>query len=133
MTSDIPADEITGPWWEATRSRRFVIQRCRACRHWQHYPRALCLRCGGTDLAFDDASGRGVLDTWTEVRRTIRPELPAPYIVARVQLTEGPVLLTHLIGAGIANAVIGREVSIDWKPLPDGRNLPVFRLAERTA
>lgn len=125
---DIPADEVTQPWWDATTEQRLVLQRCRACGHWQHYPRALCLRCGSADLGFDPASGRGVIDTYTEVMRSAHPGLTAPYVVARVRLAEGPVLLTQLIDLDATSDLIGRAVSVAWRPRPGGRNLPVFRL-----
>lgn len=141
MTAELPLpgeDEVTAPWWAATRQRRLVIQHCGGCGRWQHYPRALCIRCGAASPPFEAASGRGVVDTWTEVRRAIRPDVPAPYLVARVRLDEGPVLLTRLLDvpAGTVLAgpggLIGRAVTVDWLPLPDGRNLPAFRLTERS-
>jgi uncharacterized OB-fold protein len=124
-------DEVSQPWWDATRERRLVIQRCQDCRRWQHYPRALCTGCGGLTLTFEPARGHGVVDTCTTVLRPARPGLPAPYVLARVRLAEGPLLLTQLIEAGQdAAGLIGRSVTVDWAPLPDGRNLPVFRLSE---
>ena len=129
MTVPAGPDEVSQPWWDATRKRRLVIQRCQDCGHWQHYPRALCTGCGGMALTFEPVSGRGVVDTCTTVLRTVPPDLPAPYVVARVRLAEGPLLLTHLIDVGQdAAGLIGRSVAVDWAPLPDGRNLPVFRL-----
>ncbi len=136
MTSEypeIPVDEVSQPWWDATRDQRLVIQRCQACGLWQHYPRALCTRCGGTSLGFEAASGEGVVDTYTEVMRSIRPDLPARYLVARVRLAEGPVLLTRLIDTPGTEGLIGRDVSVAWLPLPDGRYLPVFRPSERSS
>lgn len=138
----IPVDEVTRPWWDATRERQLVIQRCCDCRGWQHYPRALCICCGGTSLCFEQASGHGVVDTWTEVRRTIHPDLPAPYLVARVRLAEGPVLLTRLVEIPVPGearqaedqaSLIGQAVTVAWLPLPDGRHLPVFRPSERSS
>lgn len=120
-------DEVTAPWWEATRRRELVLQRCDRCGHWQHYPRALCTACGGTALHFEPASGRGHVDTWTEVMRSPDPAREAPYVVARVRLAEGPVLLTNLVGAATDEDLIDCPVTVDWAPLPDGRNLPVFR------
>lgn len=130
----IPVDEITQEWWDATRQQRLVIQHCGDCGHWQHYPRALCTGCGGTRLAFDDVSGAGEVDTWTEVMRGIRPGLPAPYIVARVRLAEGPVLLTRLAGVSPVSDgdLIGQRVRVSWEPLPDRRHLPVFGPDERS-
>ncbi|HVB46712.1 MAG TPA: zinc ribbon domain-containing protein [Streptosporangiaceae bacterium] len=128
--NDVPVDEVSKPWWDATVEKRFVIQRCRACGHWQHYPRALCTGCGSTDLRFDEVSGSGVVDTYTQVMRAVRADSPPPYVVARVRLAEGPVLLTRLIDLDATEDLIDRAVRLAWLPLPDGRNLPVFRLHE---
>ena len=125
------ADEVTAEWWEATRQRQFVLQRCARCENWQHYPRALCIACGATELRFERASGRGRVDTWTEVMRSPDPARQAPYFVARVRLDEGPVLLTNLVAVTSGEDLIDCPVTVDWAPLPDGRNLPVFRPTAR--
>lgn len=124
---DPPVDESTAPWWAATRDRRLVAQHCSACGHWQHYPRPVCLRCGGPQPGFETVSGRGVVDTWTTVHRS--PDgREVPYAVARVRLDEGPVLLSVLVDAAGRDDLIDAPVGVDWFPLPDGRHLPVFRL-----
>jgi hypothetical protein len=110
-------------WWEATRDRRPVLQHCTACRRFQHFPRAICIGCGGDMLEFRDATGRGVVDSFTTVLRA-----DEPYTVARVRLAEGPIRLTHL--EGIANPVCDQPVRVAWRPLPSGRHLPVFRSAD---
>ena len=125
---DPPVDEISAPWWEATRSHRLVAQHCAGCGRWQHYPRALCTGCGAADPPFQDVAGTGVVDTWTEVQRAPDAGRTVPYVIARVRLTEGPVLLTVLPGAQGLDGLIDRPVTVDWFPLADGRNLPVFRL-----
>ena len=122
--TEIPVDEVTGPWWEAIRERRLTVQRCRECGHRQHYPRALCTGCGGDDLDLVDVSGRGTVDSFTVVHRA--PGLTTPYVVARVRLAEGPVMLTNLVGADPDDWACDAPVHVDWRPLPDGRHLPVF-------
>ncbi|GAA0949504.1 Zn-ribbon domain-containing OB-fold protein [Actinocorallia libanotica] len=128
---DIPVDEVTGPWWEATRERRLTVQKCRGCGRLQHYPRALCTGCGGTDLDFTDVSGRGTVDSFTVVHRAPRPGVEAPYVVARVRLAEGPLLLTNLVDAEPGSWRCDAPVEVAWRALPDGRNLPVFTLANQ--
>lgn len=123
----IPVDEVTAPWWEATRQGRFVVQRCVSCRHWQHYPRALCTRCGAIELEFAEVSGLGTVDVATEVRRGPRPDLEVPYVIARVRLAEGPLVLTRLVHTDETTRQTGQRVVVAWEPLPDGRQLPVFR------
>ncbi|GAA3203230.1 Zn-ribbon domain-containing OB-fold protein [Actinocorallia longicatena] len=116
-------DEITAPWWEATRRRVLTVQRCLECGRLQHYPRALCTGCGGDALDLVEVSGRGTVDSFTVVHRSPAGE-STPYTVARVRLEEGPILLTRLTGDG--PWACDQPVRLSWTPLPDGLNLPVF-------
>jgi hypothetical protein len=120
-----PVDAVTQGWWDATRERRLVVQRCDACGHLQHYPRALCTACGGTTLGWQDVIGSGAIDSFTVVHRGL-PGYDAPYVVARVRLTEGPVLLTNLVGAPADAWSCDQPVRVAWQPLSDGRHLPLF-------
>ncbi|TIC88068.1 hypothetical protein E8D34_07200 [Nocardioides sp. GY 10113] len=125
-----PADEVTAGWWRATGEHRLTVQTC-GCGHTQHPPRALCTGCGATDLlTLAPTEGTGVVDSFTVVHRAPRPDLPTPYVVARVRLAEGPILLTRLEGAGVGKEPdswrIGDPVSVAWHDLDDGRALPYF-------
>ncbi|BCY12845.1 hypothetical protein L3i22_079330 [Actinoplanes sp. L3-i22] len=69
-----------------------VVQQCRRCRRLQHPARPICLTCGDAELLADTVtSGNGHVDSFTVVHRA-----ETPYIVARVRLVEGPVVLGHL-------------------------------------
>ncbi|GAA2211643.1 Zn-ribbon domain-containing OB-fold protein [Nonomuraea monospora] len=119
------SDEITAPWWAAAREGRLLLQRCTECGHLQHYPRALCTSCGGGELGWRESAGFGVVDSFTEVHRAASPGMAVPYVVARVRLDEGPVLLTNLVGEG--PWCCDQRVRVAWRDLPeDGRRLPVF-------
>ena len=37
-------NETTRPYWDAAREGRLLLERCRACATWIHYPRAWCVR-----------------------------------------------------------------------------------------
>ncbi|MGH8961634.1 MAG: Zn-ribbon domain-containing OB-fold protein [Jatrophihabitantaceae bacterium] len=129
-----PVDELTAPWWDATRARRLVLQHCTTCQAVQHYPRRLCTGCGAIDgLDWISAAGAGTVDTFTVVHRAPAPEIAVPFVLARVRLAEGPVLLTHLVDVVGDEALFGAAVQVDWCPLTDGRNLPVFRITEPRA
>jgi uncharacterized OB-fold protein len=124
-----PADELTAGWWDATREGRLTVQVCGACAGAQHPPRAVCISCGRTDdLPLRDATGRGVVDSFTVVHQAPVKDLEVPYVIARVRLDEGPILLTRLEGRADPDSwQIDDRVSVDWVELPDGRALPVFR------
>ncbi len=126
IPTDVPApDEVTEPFWKATRSHTMTLQRCENCLGYQHPPRAVCISCSATlGLEQVAVSGAGVVDTFTVVRRSPRPELEVPYTIARVRLAEGPVLLTRLEPTVGWN--IGDPVVVSWVDLPDGRALPIY-------
>ena len=111
-------------WWEATRRRRLLVQECRSCGGRQHYPRAVCIRCGAVDLGWTEASGGGSVYSFTHSRRSPDPDrFPPPYTIALIELDEGPRLLAALTGEGVR---CGARVQLEWRPLDDGRALPVF-------
>jgi len=93
-----------------------VLQRCRSCRGWQHYPRALCTHCGGLDLEYAEACGRGLVDTATEVHRAPSPDVEIPYVIARVRVQEGLVLLTRLVDTDPETRRGGSPVVLAWSP-----------------
>ena len=117
----------TEPWWLATRDRQLVLQRCQTCGHFQHYPRPLCLACRGTDLGFEPSAGLGTIYSFSIVHRSPDPgRWTAPYVVALVDLDEGPRLFTSIVGCDPADVRCDLQVTVGWRPLSDGRHLPVF-------
>ena len=122
-------DATTATWWDATRERRLVLQTCQSCAAVQHPPRSVCLACLSEELGWTEASGAAVVDSFTVVHRAPRPDVVAPYVLARVRLAEGPVLLTRIEDVDPTAEVPVRcdqSVSLRWAELADGRALPVF-------
>jgi uncharacterized OB-fold protein len=120
-------DAMSAPFWAAACERRLLIQRCGACGTHQFYPRPLCVTCGGLDVTWVQAKGEGTVYSMTTVRVPVTPELPPPYVVALVELDEGPRLLTNLVGEGLA---IGDHVRVQWRERSGQPPLPVFGSAD---
>ncbi|PZM97913.1 MAG: hypothetical protein DIU79_01405 [Actinobacteria bacterium] len=122
-------DEITAPWWEATKEHKLLVQTCQACGTTQHPPRGVCIGCGSTEhLGWREAAGTGVVDSFTVVHRAPRPGLEVPYVIARVRLDEGVILLSRLVDRDPEAWRIDDRVRVDWLDLADGRALPLFVL-----
>jgi len=129
-----PSDELTEPWWNATREHRFMLQHCGACDSVQHYPRHLCVGCGSSEhLSWVESHGRGVIDTFTVVHRAARPDLDVPYVVARIRLAEGPIVLSNIVDVSPDEVESGALVLLEWRDLADGRALPVFTIESEDA
>lgn len=118
-----PITPESAPFFAAAREGRFLIRRCGACgkAHW--YPRVLCPFCFG-ETAWEDASGRGTIYSYSVMRR-----VSPPYAIAYVTLAEGPTMMTNLVDCDFDAIVIGQPVSLVFKPSEDGTPVPCFRLA----
>jgi uncharacterized OB-fold protein len=94
----VPEPEAAG-YWAAARNGSLLVQRCDRCGHHQLYPRALCIACHGP-VSWVEASGRGTVYSYTVIRqnysRPFREWLP--YVVALVDLEEGPRVMTNIVG-----------------------------------
>jgi uncharacterized protein len=125
-----PSDQ-SAAFWAATAEGRFLIQRCKRCQATIFYPRVNCTSCGSTDLANEAASGQGTVFTYTIARRpTHRAFAEAgPYVIAIVELAEGPHVTTNIVDCDPADVSIGMAVEVCFAPEVDGIALPLFRPA----
>ena len=76
------------------------------------------------------ASGRSRLYTWSVVHRNAASfDARVPYVVAMVDLAEGPRLMTELVDCPAEQLCAGMELIIDFRTEDDGFVVPVFRPA----
>lgn len=113
------------PFWRAAAEGRLLIPRCDECGRAHWYPRPFCPLCRSAHLRWEAAVGTGTVYAASTLRRAA-----PPYTVALVTLDEGPTLMTNLVGPGAAKAVIGDRVAARFVATPEGRQVPVFELAE---
>lgn len=117
------------PFWDAARERRLVLQHCNRCDKPIHYPRIACPRCGGDDLSWKQASGRGTIYSYTVVRANAPSAFVAdmPYVVAVVRLAEGVQMLTNIVECAPDALGCDQPVEVTFEPLNDEFTLPKFR------
>jgi uncharacterized OB-fold protein len=116
-------DPLTAPFWAAAERRQLVIQRCAACGVYQFYPRPFCLRCGSDAVEWVPARGTGTIYAQTTVHVPVVPELTPPYVVALIELDEGPRYTANVVGGPSA---IGDRVRLAWRERAGLPPLPVF-------
>jgi uncharacterized OB-fold protein len=123
---------VSRPFWDAAREHRLSLQRCAACGRHVYYPRTLCPHCGDSDLAWTDVSGRGTVYSYTIARRaTARPFEPdVPYVIAIVELEEGPHMTTNIVGCDPDAVHIGMPVEAAFDDVTDEVTLVTFRPAQ---
>lgn len=91
----------TRPFWDAAAENRFLVQRCLSCQSAIFYPRHICPQCWSDRLAWEEASGDAILKTWSVQHRPGHPlwATIAPYTIGLVKLSEGPTLLSTIMGS----------------------------------
>jgi uncharacterized OB-fold protein len=127
-----PSPEISpelAEFWAATTQGRLLLPRCRACGEAFWYPRPACPFCHAADTAWEQASGRGRIYTYTIVRRGAGAYADAPYVLAYVELDEGPRMMTNIVDCAFDDLEIGLPVEVVFHRAGDGAALPRFRPA----
>jgi hypothetical protein len=121
-------DGESQPFWQAAREHRLAIMRCRACAKHFFYPRELCPYCHSADPEWVTASGRGKIYSFTIARRPAGPAFKAdvPYVVALVELDEGPRLMTNVVTGDVERIRIGQAVKAVFDAVTDEVTLVKF-------
>lgn len=121
-------DGVSARYWEAAAEGKLLIQRCPHCGEHQFYPRALCTTCGG-DPEWVEAAGRGTVHTFTVVRqmgmRPFRDELP--YVVAMIELDEGPRIMGNVTDCDPESVEIGTPVEVHFVRVDETTGIPYWR------
>ncbi|MCU1344672.1 MAG: hypothetical protein JWL70_938 [Acidimicrobiia bacterium] len=123
-----PVNPVSAPYWEAAARHELMLQRCGSCQRYIFFPRPTCPNCGGADLRWTPVSGRGIVHTFTVARRATHPGMAdfVPYVIALVELAEGPRLTTNLVDVDPDDVTVGLAVQVTFLDQPDGVTLPVF-------
>ena len=120
----------TLPFWEGLQQGKLMIQRCRACGPY-FYPRPFCPACFSWDVEWFQASGKGKLYSFVVNHRPPRYMGEEPFVIAVVELDEGPRMMSVLTGVEPDPAVIKCDMplQIEYAKLTDEVTLPKFRPA----
>jgi hypothetical protein len=123
-------DADSAPYWAAAREGKLLVQRCESCGHFQLYGRAVCTVCWG-EVSWVEASGRGEVATWTVIRQNYsRPFRDwIPYVVALVDLEEGPRLMTNIVGCDPDEVTMGMKVVARFEEVSEDAGIALFEPA----
>jgi len=110
------------PFWDASENGRLLLPLCADCDRFHWYPRPFCPHCYSFNIKWHEASGKGTVHTSSLMRRA-----KEPYIVAAVELEEGPIILSNIMSDDFSKAAIGARVTVGFECLNGtDRKMPVF-------
>ncbi len=127
-----PVSPTTQPYWEGAARGQLMLQQCSACGQRPFPPHTHCEQCGSADLAWQAASGKGTIYTYTISYRAPHPVFrdQCPMVIAVVELDEGPRLITNIIECDPDHVAVGMAVEAAFEKIDDSDVvLPVFRPA----
>lgn len=122
-----PAPE-SAPYWKAAAKHRFELPRCNTCGKYWFPPSRSCPHCLAADFAFAPASGRGKVYSFVTFHRVYHPAFAGevPYVVALVELEEGPRLLTNIVGIEPEAVRCEMPVKVVYDDVADNLAVPKF-------
>jgi len=124
-----PVSDLTEPFWDAAQRRELVLQQCGRCGHRPFPPRTNCPECGAGDLEWRAVAGTGTVYTFTVAHRPPHPVFAEhrPLVIAVVELTEGPRMISNVVNCDPADVAVGMYVVVTFEAV-DGSDirLPVF-------
>jgi uncharacterized protein len=118
----------TREFWAATADGRLLVKRCLDCDSLIWYPRAICPECGGLRTEWFEVTGRGSIYSYTVNHRGEGAyQGSPPFVLAYVELDEGPRIMTNIVEAGDAELAVGLPVQVVFHDTGEGAALPRFR------
>ena len=126
------ADELWQPFFDGARNGALMVQRCQACESHLAPGTARCTECWSESLAWVQASGQGTLFSYSIVHHIGHPGFrdEVPYVIAVVELEEGPRLNTNILRGDDTELKVGIPVEVVFEALSEEISIPKFRPAE---
>lgn len=125
----VPTAE-TRHYWDGCNEGELRVQQCTDCGNIQFYPRVICANCMGNNIEWISSTGMGKIVSFSIVRRAVSKayEGDVPYVVALIELDEGPVMMTNIIQCEIEEVEIGLAVTVVFEQWSAEISVPKFKL-----
>jgi len=110
----------TAEFWDGCAQGLLLLPRCDACHEYIWYPRLFCPHCSSARVTYVQASGLGTVYSFTIMRKGNGPFKEfAPYVIAYVELAEGPRMMTNIVGVAVDEVRVGLPVKVVFDPAGD--------------
>lgn len=120
-------DEDSQEFWDAAKKHKLLIQSCPKCNT-RYHNGFVCHLCGAK-TEYVEASGKGRVYTWVIFHQKYHASFEAdlPYNVAIVELEEGPLYMTNLVGVKNEEIRLNMPVQVVFDDVTEEISLPKFR------
>ncbi len=122
---------VSQPFWDAAREHRLMIQRSKRTGKHVFYPRPVSPFGPVDELEWVQASGRGIVYSFTVARRPTAPQWAddCPFVIAIVELEEGVHMTSNIVDCDPGAVHIGMPVIATFDDVTPEVTLVKFRPA----
>ena len=121
------------PYWEGLKENKLMLPKCGDCKKAFFYPRIACPHCHSRNIGWIQASGKGKLYSFEIAHRALNPnfKIEPPYILAMIELEEGPRMMSNLINIDPDPAKVKCDMPVEvvFEKQTDDVTLPLFQPA----
>jgi uncharacterized OB-fold protein len=123
-----PGTELTEPFWAGGLSGELRLQQCANCGHIRYPISTICPVCWSADCDWTSLSGRGTVQSHIVFERAYHEAWAGqvPYVVALIELDEGPVLVSNVVGVQPSAVRVGQPVTVTFARRSAAAALPQF-------
>jgi uncharacterized OB-fold protein len=120
------------PFWEGASAKKLMLPRCNSCGRFWFPPSQRCRHCLSDDFTWWESAGQGRIYSFVVYHRVYHPafENDVPYVVAIVELDEGPRILTNIVGAPWEDVRCDMRVHVVFEDIGSGITIPKFALSK---
>ena len=122
--------QFTAQFWDGCQRQVLEVPQCQSCNHLFLPGGPVCPKCWSRKLGSRLASGRGSVFSYVVYHRSYHPAIPAPYVVAIIELVEGVRLVSNIIGCTPKSVSIGMAVQVVFEKVGAAESdfmLPKFK------
>lgn len=122
-------DADSKPFWDGCREHKLLFQKCIACGDVRWPPSILCPQCHSRETQWIESNGRGTVYTYAIYHQAFHPAFmdKLPYVVAVVELDEGPMMITNIVECDHGALKCEMPVQVVWDDVSDEFSLPKFQ------
>jgi uncharacterized protein len=119
------------PFWNAAKEHKLMLPKCNGCGGVWFPPTTICPHCGSLDHGWMEATGKGKVYTFVTYHRLYHKgwDGELPYVVAVVELDEGPRMMANIVGIEPAKVVCDMPVRVEFDDVTPDVTIAKFRPA----
>lgn len=130
LTKPLPhVDDDNREYWEYCKNHDFRMQKCTSCGYIRFPCSIVCPECHSMEAEWTKLSGKGKVYTFTVYRRPYHPAYKddIPYVLAIIELEEGPRMESNVTGCPVEEVKIDMPVEVYFDDVTPEFAIPKFR------